>query len=241
MLKNMEIIPAIDIFEGKCVRLSGGDFKSKKVYSGNPLKIARLFQEAGFSKIHLIDLEGAKVGKIKNWPVIRKIAQNTNLSIEFGGGIREERDIKKLFNLGIDRVILGSLVLEEPERFKKIFKKFGERIIIAVDIKGKEIYYQGWQKNIRKKLQVFLKELVKLGIKTITCTDVERDGALKGPNLALYKKLVKKLSNLKIIASGGVRNTQDLKKLSKIGVTGVIIGKAIYENKISLNDLKSFI
>ncbi|PIP31847.1 1-(5-phosphoribosyl)-5-[(5-phosphoribosylamino)methylideneamino]imidazole-4-carboxamide isomerase [bacterium (Candidatus Gribaldobacteria) CG23_combo_of_CG06-09_8_20_14_all_37_87_8] len=238
----MEIIAAIDIISGKCVRLTKGNFKSKKIYSLNPLKIAQLFQKAGIKRLHLIDLEGAKEGKIKNWKTIEKIAQNTDLLIEFGGGIRDEKDIKKLLNLEIDRVIIGSIALKEPQKLKNFLRKFGkEKIVIAVDIKKNEVYYRGWQAKSRVDIDSFIKRLIKLGIKTVICTDIERDGMLKGPNFSLYKKLIRKFPNLKIIASGGIRNKGDLKKLSKIGVSGAIVGKAIYEKKISLNDLKSFI
>ena len=237
----MQVIPAMDIISGQCVRLTKGNFKSKKVYSQNPLKIAQIFQKAGFKKLHLIDLDGARAGKIKNWETIEKIAQSTNLKIEFGGGIRDARDIKTLLDSGINKVILGSLALKDPDKFKKIVKKFGDKIIAAVDIMGKKICYRGWQKETQKELSSFLKDLIKMGVKTIICTDIERDGALRGPNLSLYKRLVPKFKNLKIIASGGVRNIEDLKKLSQIGLTGVIVGKAIYENKISFNELKIFL
>lgn len=235
----MKIIPAIDIIGGKCVRLVKGEFKKKKIYSLDPLKIALVFQKTGLKRLHLIDLDGAKAGKVKNWSTIEKISQNTNLSIEFGGGIRNEKDVKKLLNFGIDKVILGSLVLKEPEKFKKILKKFKEKIIVAIDIKGEKIYYRGWQEGVKKELSSFLENLIKLGAKTIICTDIERDGTLKGPNFSLYKKLVEEFPKLKIIASGGIGNIKDLKKLSKIGVAGVIIGKAIYEKKIKLSDLKN--
>lgn len=238
----MEVIPAIDIIEGKCVRLIKGDFEKKKIYSINPLKIASLFQKFGLKRLHLIDLEGAKEGKIKNWETIEKIAKKTNLKIEFGGGIKEEKEIKKLFGLGIDKVILGSLVLKEPKNFKKILKKFRpEKIIVAVDIKRGKICYRGWQKEAKKELSAFLEELSKLGVRTIICTDIERDGTLKGPNFSLYKKLVSNFPNLEVIASGGVRNISDLKRFSKIGLSRAIIGKAIYEKKIKLADLKSFL
>jgi len=237
----MEIIPAIDIIEGKCVRLIRGNFKSTKVYSTDPVKIARLFQKAGLKRLHLIDLEGAKEGKIKNWETIEKIAKNVNLLIEFGGGIRDEREIKKLLNLGIDKVILGSLALKEPEKFKRIIQKFQDKIIVAVDILGKKICYRGWQEKAKINIDYFLKNLIKLGIRTVIFTDIERDGTLKGPNFSLYKKLVSKFPNLEIIASGGVRNKEDLKKLSKIGLSGAIIGKAIYENKIKISDLKLYL
>lgn len=235
----MEIIPAIDIIGGKCVRLIKGDYRLKKIYSENPLRIAKTFQKAGFKRLHLIDLDGAKEGKIKNWQIIKKIAESTNLKIEFGGGIKDEKDIKKLLISGIDKVILGSLVLKEPVRFKKIFKKYKEKIIVTVDTKGGKIYYRGWQQIAKKELSSFLGRLIQLKVKNIICTDIERDGTLKGSNLSLYKKLKKEFPKLEIIASGGIRDREDLKKLSKIGLSGVIIGKAIYEKTILLNELKN--
>ena len=188
----MELIPAIDIISGKCVRLTKGDFKSKKIYSSNPLKIAQLFQKAGIKRLHLIDLEGAKEGKIKNWETVKEITLNTNLLIEFGGGIKDEKDIKKLLGLGVDKVILGSLALKDPEKFKKIVKKFKDKIIVAVDILGKNIYYRGWQKKATINIGSFLKNLIQVKVKTVICTDIERDGTLKGPNFSLYKNLVQK-------------------------------------------------
>lgn len=235
----MEIIPAIDIIEGKCVRLVKGKFESRKTYNSDPFKIAQLFEKAGLKRLHLVDLEGAKEGKIKNWQTIEKIAKNTDLSIEFGGGVRGEGDIKKLLNLGVDKIILGSLVLRELEKFRKILRKFKEKIIVGVDVKRGKICYRGWLKESKKEFYPFLKNLARLGVKTVISTDIKRDGTLKGPNFSLYKKLVKASPKPKIIAAGGVRNTKDLEKLSKIGVAGAIIGKAIYENKISLKDLKS--
>lgn len=234
----MDLIPAIDIIEGKCVRLTRGDYKLKKIYSADPLKLAQIFQRAGFKKLHLVDLEGTKEEKIKNWQTIKKIAKNTGLLIEFGGGIRGQRDIRKLLESGVDKVVFGSLVLKTPGQFKKIFKKFQEKIIISVDIKKDRIYYRGWQKKSEKEIYPFLKELTKLGVKNIICTDIERDGMLNGPNLSLYKKLVKKFPKLKITASGGIRNKKDLEKLIKIGVSGAIIGKAIYEKTLFLSELK---
>jgi len=238
----MEIIPAIDIIGGKCVRLVRGDFKLKKVYSSNPLKIAQLFQKAGLRKLHLIDLEGAKAGKIKNWKTIEKIAKNTNLSLQVGGGFRKEKDIKQLLDLGFHQVTLGTIAVRQPEKSKKFLKKFGkEKIVVDVGVKNGEIYFRGWQERTKKDIDSFLKDLIKLGVKTIICTDIERDGTLKGPNFSLYKKLISEFPKLEIIASGGVRNIEDLRKLSKIGVAGAIVGKAIYENKISLDDLKFMI
>jgi len=237
----MEVIPAIDIISGKCVRLTKGNYGFKKIYSSDPLKIAKLFDKKEFKRLHLIDLEGAREGQIKNWEIIEEIAKNTNFLIEFGGGVSGEKDIKKLLGLGIGKVILGSLVLKEPEKFKRIIQKFQDKIIVAVDILGKKICYRGWQEKAKINIDYFLKNLIKLGIRTVIFTDIERDGTLKGPNFSLYKKLVSKFPNLEIIASGGVRNKEDLKKLSKIGLSGAIIGKAIYENKIKISDLKLYL
>lgn len=237
----MEVIPAIDILEGKCVRLIRGNYNSKKPY-GNPLKTAQLFQKSGLKKLHLIDLEGAKEGKIRNWRTIKEVVQKTNLKIEFGGGIRDEKDIEKLLKLGVKRVILGSLAANEPRKFENIFKKFGkEKIIVDVGVKKGKVYSHGWQKKTEKKLAIFLKDLMKLGVKTIICTDIERDGTLRGPNYSLYRKLISKFPALKIIASGGIRNVQDIKKIFQTGAAGAIIGKAIYEKKISFGDLKPFL
>jgi len=236
----MKIIPAIDIISGKCVRLTKGNYRLKKVYSSNPLKTALLFQKAGFKRLHLIDLEGAREGKIKNWGTIKKITENTNLLIEFGGGIREEKDIKRLFDLGIDRIIIGSIALKEPQKFENIFKKFEkEKVIVAVDTKRNKVCYKGWQAKTTKDISSFLRDLIKLRVKTIICTDIKRDGTLRGPNLSLYKKIISNFPAFKLIASGGIRNINDLKKLLKIGVAGAIVGKAIYEKKISLDNLKT--
>lgn len=238
----MEIIPAIDIIGGKCVRLLKGKFEKKKIYSSNPLKIALAFQKAGLKRLHLIDLDGAREGKIKSWKTIKQIAKNTNLLLQVGGGFRTEKDIRKLLKLGPCQISLGTVAVQEPEKIKIFLKKFGaKRIIVDIGVKNKDIYFRGWQEKTKKDIKLFLKNLIKLGIKTTVLTDIERDGTLRGPNFSLYKKLIKEFPNLEIIASGGIRNKKDMEKLSKIGLSGVIIGKAIYENKIKLSELKDFL
>jgi len=238
----MEIIPAIDIIEGKCVRLTKGKYKSKKIYKGNPLEISQRFEKAGFKRLHLIDLDGAKEGKIKNWKTIESISKKTNLHLQVGGGIRSQEDIKKLLNFGVKRAILGSLAVKKPKLLKEFLEKFGkEKIIVDVGVKADSIYFQGWQKKAKKEINSFLKDLIRLEVKTIICTDIERDGVLKGPNLPLYLNLQKYFPDLKIIASGGISNKKDLENLSKVGVDGAIVGKAIFEKRISLEDLKSFL
>lgn len=233
----MEIIPAIDIIGGTCVRLTEGDFDQKKTYSASPLSQAKKFQKAGFKKIHLIDLDGARDGKIKNWETVQQIAKETDLKIEFGGGIRSEEDIAKLLKLGVDKIILGSLILKDWELFKRIVKKFEGKIIAAVDTRKDTIYTKGWQEKSAESLFPFLEKLSRLGVKTAICTDIEQDGKLLGPNISLYKSIIEKFPGIRLVASGGIKSAKDLRELSKIGVTGTIVGKAIYEKKIKLNDL----
>lgn len=239
----MEIIPAIDIIGGKCVRLTKGDYRTKKIYNGDPLRIALNFQNAGIKKLHLVDLDGAKTGKVKNWKTIEKLAKFTSLKLQVGGGFRTQEDIQRLLRLGPHEISLGTITLEAPQKLKKFLKKFGkEKIIADIGFKKRQVYVHGWQrKETKRDLQSVLDMFSELGVKIVTCTDIERDGTLLGPNFSIYRTIIKKFPNFNIIASGGVKNVQDLKKLEKIGVAGVIIGKAIYENKISLEDLKSFL
>jgi len=238
----MEVIPAIDIISGKCVRLTRGDYQLKTIYSDNPLKIAKLFQKAGIKKLHLVDLDGAKTGKVKNWKTIEKLAKLTSLKLQVGGGFRTQEDIQQLLRLGPHEVTLGTIAVREPGKLRKLLRKFGsERIVVDVGVTKGEIYFHGWQEKEKQGINSFLKNLIKLGVKTIICTDITRDGTLQGPNFSLYRKLVSRFPNLKIIASGGIKSKEDLKKLSQIGVSGAIVGKAIYEKKISLEDLRSFL
>jgi len=238
----MEIIPAIDIMSGKCVRLTEGNYDTKKTYRGNPIEVALAFQKSGIKKLHIVDLDGAKEGKVKNWKTIEKLATFTNLTLQVGGGFRTEKDIKRLFRFGPHEVAVGTLALENPHKLKKFLQKFGkENIVVDVAVKDRKIHIWGWQKKTKRDLMPFLNTLIDLGVKNIIFTDISRDGTLKGPSFSLYQTLVKKFPNLRIIASGGIKNVQDVRKLLKIGAAGVIIGKAIYEKKISLQDLKPFL
>ena len=239
----MEIIPAIDIFKGKCVRLEKGDFSKKKVYAEDPLKVARAFQKAGIKKVHIVDIDGAKEGKVKNWKTIEKLAKFTRLTLQVGGGFRTQGDIQRLLRLGPHEISLGTIALEAPQKLKKFLKKFGnDKIIADIGLKKRQVYVYGWQrKKTKMDLQSVLYMFSELGVKTVICTDIERDGTLSGPSFSLYRTIIEKFPNFKIIASGGVRSIGDLKKLSKIGAAGAIIGKAIYEKKISLKDLKPFL
>lgn len=238
----MEIIPAIDIFKGKCVRLEKGNFSKKKIYEESPLKVARSFQRAGIKKVHIVDLEGAKEGRVKNWNVIRKIASNTHLLLQVGGGLRRREDLETLFRLGPHKAVLGTMVLKEPGRFRHILKTFGpEKIIVDVPFKNNLIYARGWQERTALDPISLLRRLETWGVKTVICTDIERDGTLRGPNIPLYRKLQRTFPNLTIIVSGGIRNKKDVAALQKAKMKGAIVGKAIYEKNIALKDLRSYI
>ncbi len=236
----MEIIPAIDIINGRVGRLFQGDFARKKEYQQSPLETAKKFVAVGLKNLHLIDLDGAKNSKITNWQVIEDIARNTNFSLQVGGGVRSITDVQKLLALGARRVIIGSLVNESPELFKEILKFASkEKIVADIGWKNNEIFEHGWQEKINKDFYQFLREMIDWGVKFILLTDIEKDGVLSGPNFGLYKQVVRGFPELSIIASGGITTKEDLKKLSDIGVWGAVVGKAIHEQKISLTDLQS--
>jgi len=235
----MRIIPAIDIIDGKCVRLKQGDYAQKKVYNENPLDVAKSFEDAGLTHLHLVDLDGAKAGKVISWKVVERITSDTNLYVDFGGGIKTLDEISKLLSLGVHQVNLGSIAVKEPEKITDWLKKFGaDKIILSADVKDEVISINGWQENSSIRIVAFLKDYVQKGIEHVTCTDISTDGMLTGPNIELYKKILLSFPQLHLIASGGVSCIEDLHELKRIGVDGVIVGKAIYEGKIHLNDLK---
>lgn len=235
----MRIIPAIDIIDGKCVRLTQGDYGQKKIYNENPLEVAKSFEEAGLSYLHLVDLDGAKAGAVINWSVVTEIVSKTSLLVDFGGGIKKEEDIVKLLELGVHQVNLGSIAVKHPEIVYEWMKKFGpEKIILSADVKDEKIQISGWQENAAIGIEHFIERFQSNGIKYVTCTDISTDGMLAGPNVRLYKKLMVLFPDIKWIASGGVSGIHDVHELNTIGVDGVIIGKAIYEGKIQLKDLK---
>jgi phosphoribosylformimino-5-aminoimidazole carboxamide ribotide isomerase len=234
----MRIIPAIDIIDGKCVRLSQGDYARKKVYNENPLEVAHMFEDAGLKYLHLVDLDGAKAGKVINWPVVESIAKKTSLTVDFGGGIKTDEEIKKLFDIGVQQVNLGSIAVKSPEIVERWILQYGsDKIILSADVKGDKIAISGWMENSAITINDFISDYVEKGIRFITCTDISTDGMLQGPNVDLYKRLMAKFPAIKLIASGGVSNIDDLHKLKAIPVDGVIVGKAIYEDKISLTSL----
>lgn len=237
----MKIIAAIDIMEGKCVRLTQGNFGSVKVYDEDPVDMAKKFEDADLENIHVVDLEGAQTGAVVNWQTLEEIRANTALRIDFGGGVKTTEDVEALLDLNIDRINVGSVAVKEPDKFKEWISRFGaDNFILSTDVKGNEIKVNGWQEKTGVTIYDIIQQYEPTGIKHITCTDISADGTLKGPNFALYKKLLKRFPEMKVTASGGVGSMEDLENLEYIGVYGVIIGKAIYEGKISLEQLASF-
>lgn len=235
----MRIIPAIDIIDGKCVRLSKGDYETKKIYNENPVEVAKEFEDFGIQYLHLVDLDGAKAKKIINQKVIENIAKNTNLIIDFGGGIRSEEDLQKAFDSGAKKVTLGSIAVVNPKLCLDWLEKFGaEKLILGADCLDRKIKTSGWLENSETDVVDFIKEYQKKGFKEVVCTDISKDGMLQGPSTALYQEIIEN-STIELIASGGISNIEDVQKMKKIGCAGTIIGKAIYEGRIFLEDLRS--
>lgn len=237
----MQIIPAIDIIDGKCVRLSEGNYNRKKVYNKNPLEVAKQFEDAGLNRLHLVDLDGAKEGKVKNWKVLEIIANKTSLVIDFGGGIKTEIDTIAAFNSGASMVAIGSIAVKQEEELLKWFSKYGiEQFFLGADVMNEKIAVNGWQKLTAICVYDFIQKYLQFGAQQIFCTDISKDGQLNGPSISLYKKIISKFPDLKFVASGGVSSLKDIDDLREVGCSGVIVGKAIYENRISLADLKLY-
>jgi phosphoribosylformimino-5-aminoimidazole carboxamide ribotide isomerase len=234
----MRIIPAIDLIDGKCVRLTQGDYAIKKIYNENPLEVAKMFEDADLTYLHLVDLDGAKAGKVTNWNVVQRITSNTKLQVDFGGGIKTKEEITRLFDLGIKQVNLGSIAVKNAALVYEWIAEFGaDKIILSADVKNEMIAISGWQEKSSLHINDFITDYLKHGIEYITCTDINTDGMLQGPNIDLYTSLLQKFPSIKLVASGGVSGTHDLLALKKINVDGVIIGKAIYEGNITVTDL----
>lgn len=235
----MHIIPAIDIIDGKCVRLTQGDYAQKKIYNEDPLEVAQNFEGAGIKRLHLVDLDGAKQKKIVNLKVLEKLAGNTSLQIDFGGGVQSDEDIEDAFNAGAHQITGGSIAVKDQELFLKWLQKFGsDKIILGADVKNENVAISGWQEEANWNIFSFLSHFEEKGVRYIICTDVSKDGLLMGPSIDLYKQILAKNPTLNLIASGGVSDKADLKKLSELGVYGAIVGKAFYEGRIKLEDLK---
>ncbi|TKT89759.1 1-(5-phosphoribosyl)-5-[(5-phosphoribosylamino)methylideneamino]imidazole-4-carboxamide isomerase [Dyadobacter frigoris] len=238
----IQIIPAIDMIEGKCVRLTQGDYGKKVIYNENPLEVALEFQDSGLTRLHLVDLDGAKAKKVINWKVLEKIASQTSLHIDFGGGVQSEEDIRIVFESGAKQITGGSVAVKQPDLFKSWLDSYGgEKIILGADAKNEKVAVSGWEEGTELWVYDFVEEYVDKGIKYTISTDVAKDGLLQGPSFDLYKNLQDKCPDLNIIASGGISGLADVEKLEEMKIYGVIIGKAIYENRISLIDLQRFI
>ena len=234
----MEIIPAIDIIDGKCVRLTEGDYAQKTVYNENPLEVAKSFEDAGIKRLHLVDLDGAKAGKVSNWKVLESIASNTKLVIDFGGGIKTETDLNIVFNSGASLATIGSLAVKEPELFETWLKQYGEnRFLLGADVKGEHIAIGGWLETTNETIIDFIQKYISKGVTQLFCTDISKDGKLEGPSIELYKKIIQQFPALYFIASGGVSSMKDIDELRLIGCSGVIVGKAIYEGRIKISEL----
>jgi phosphoribosylformimino-5-aminoimidazole carboxamide ribotide isomerase len=234
----MQIIPAIDIIEGKCVRLTHGDYTQKKIYNENPLEVAKEFEDAGLQRLHLVDLDGAKSGSVKNWKVLENIAGKTKLVIDFGGGIKTEKDVEIVFENGAALATVGSMAVKEEAVFNDWLNHFGpERFLLGADVKNEKLTVSGWLEQTDIWIYDFLEKNTAKGVQQAFCTDVSKDGALEGPAVALYKSIVEKFPALHFIASGGVSNMNDVYQLQEIGCKGAIIGKAIYEGRVTLKEL----
>lgn len=242
----MRIIPAIDIIDGKCVRLTKGDYNTKKIYNENPLEVAKEFEAAGIEFLHVVDLDGAKASQIINYKVLEQIASKTNLKIDFGGGLKSNKDLEIAFNSGANQITGGSIAVKNSDLFESWIAKYGaQKIILGADFypdtTGGKIATNGWQEESTLELIPFIKRYQDKGIQYVICTDISKDGMLQGPSFDVYKEILTEVKDVKLIASGGISTFDELPRLAENGCEGVIIGKAIYEKKISLKQLEQYI
>ncbi len=237
----IKIIPAIDIIDGKCVRLTKGDFSQKKIYNENPLEVAKEFEAVGIKYLHLVDLDGAKAKQIINWSVLESISSETNLQIDFGGGIRSKEDLRIAFESGASKITAGSIAVNEKETVTAWIDKYGDKIILGADTKDGKVSINAWEVTTELPLMNYIREYWALGIKSTIATDISRDGVLTGPAFDLYKTIKSEIPKRELIASGGVSKIEDVDMLNKQNIEGVIIGKAIYEGRIQLKELKRFL
>lgn len=234
----MEIIPAIDLIDGKCVRLTEGDFTQKTIYNESPLEVAKQFEAAGIKRLHLVDLDGAKAGKVQNWKVLEAITRGTSLLVDFGGGIKTVEEVQKVFDLGARYATVGSIAVKNESTLLEWFEKYGaEKFLVGADVKDEKLAIGGWLETTGVDIIDFIAKYMGHGIRQLFCTDVSKDGKLEGPSLDLYRKILYHFPQLYFIASGGVSSMDDLYSLKDIGCKGVIVGKAIYENRITLVEL----
>jgi len=233
----IELIPAIDIIDGQCVRLTKGDYDQKTVY-GSPLEMAQEFERIGYKRLHMVDLDGAKSKHIVNSEVLSRVTTETQLTVDFGGGIKTDEDIEQAFQSGAQMVTIGSIAVTEPERFMGWLKKYGaERLILGADVRNGKISINGWKKDSEEDLLPFLQKYIEAGVKNVLCTEISKDGTLQGPAIALYQQVMTAYPQLHLIASGGVSCIDDIKALDKAGIPAVVFGKAIYEGKINMKEL----
>lgn len=238
----MRIIPAIDIIDGKCVRLSKGDYNTKKIYNENPLEVAKNFQDHGINYLHLVDLDGAKSSHIVNHKILESITTKTSLKVDFGGGLKTDKDLEIAFECGANQITGGSIAVKDPEVFKSWIDTYGAgKIILGADSRNDKIAVSGWLEESKQQVIPFIQDYESKGIKYVICTDISKDGMLEGPSFDLYREILSETKDLKLIASGGISHFDELPKLNELGCEGVIIGKAIYENRISLKQLENYI
>mgnify|MGYP003433808178 CR=1 FL=1 len=238
----MRIIPAIDIIDGKCVRLSKGDYDTKKIYNENPLEVAKSFEAHGIEYLHLVDLDGAKSSRIVNYKVLEQIASKTNLKIDFGGGLKSDADLKIAFESGANQITGGSIAIKQPEVFKSWIQQYGaEKIILGADAMNEKVAISGWLEESKEEVIPFIQNYQKEGIQYVICTDISKDGMLEGPSFELYQRILEQTKDLKLIVSGGISTFDELPKLAELGCEGTIIGKAIYEGRITLKQLENYI
>ncbi len=234
----IELIPAIDIINGQCVRLTKGDYDQKKVYNDDPAAVAKEFEQLGFQRLHIVDLDGAKSKHIVNDAVLRKITTETNLIVDFGGGIKTEEDIEKAFDAGASMVTVGSIAVTKPALFIQWLDKYGaDKMILGADVRNGMISINGWKEDSKEELLPFLKKYIDAGVKNVLCTEISKDGTLQGPAVTLYKEVMKAYPQLHLIASGGVSQKEDIEELEREGIPAVVFGKAIYEGRIDLKEL----
>lgn len=235
---NIELIPAIDIINGQCVRLTKGDYNQKKVYNNNPIEVAINFEELGFKRLHVVDLDGAKSKHIVNDGVLKEITKATNLTIDFGGGIKTKNDIEKAFEAGASMVTIGSVAVTNRQLFLEWIEMYGaERLILGADVRNGKISINGWKEDSSEELLPFLKQYVDKGVRNVLCTEISKDGTLQGPATNLYKDIMKAYPQLHLIASGGVSSNEDITDLNNAGIPAVVFGKAFYEGKIDIKSL----
>ena len=233
----IELIPAIDIIDAQCVRLTKGDYDQKTVY-GSPLDMAREFERIGYKRLHIVDLDGAKSKHIVNSSVLHRITTETQLTIDFGGGIKTDEDIRTAFDCGAQMVTIGSIAVTQPDLFMKWVKEYGaDRLILGADVRNGKISINGWKEDSQEDLLPFLRKYIDAGVKNVLCTEISKDGTLQGPAIGLYKRVMQEYPSLHLIASGGVSCIDDVKALDAAGIPAVVFGKAIYEGKIDLHEL----